>query len=79
MITFAICAAAGVIALVVFLVLFFTIGLPAMLIFSLAPWALGAFGLVLLVKALLDRPFEWANLTPAAIALGLSVVLRWVF
>ena len=79
MITFAICTVAGVIALVVFLLLFTLVGLPLMFVLGLAPWALGVFGMVLLIKGLLEKPFAIANLTPAAIALGLSVVLRWIF
>ena len=36
-------------------------------------------GVVLLIKGILDQPFRWENLIPAALAFALSGVLRWLF
>lgn len=64
----------GVVGVVLLLV-----GVPMMVLFGLLPWFLNVAAVVLLVKALLDRPFEWRNFMPAATALLLSCVLRWIF
>ncbi|WP_297718996.1 phage-shock protein [Intestinimonas sp.] len=55
------------------------IGLPLALLFSLLPWVLRLAGIVLLVKGLLDRPFQLENLLPAAGAFAASWLLSWLF
>ena len=55
------------------------IGLPLALLFGFLPWLLKIAGVVLLIKGLLDQPFRWENLIPAALAFALSGVLRWLF
>lgn len=55
------------------------IGLPLAILFSLLPWLLRLAGVVLLIKGVLDQPFRWENLIPAALAFALSGVLRWLF
>ena len=55
------------------------VGLPFLLLMALLPWLLRIAGVVLLVKALLDRPTQWENFIPAILAFALSVVLGWIF
>lgn len=55
------------------------VGLPLMILFALLPWFLRLAGVVLLVKGLLDRPFRWENLMPAALAFLASGILKWLF
>ena len=55
------------------------VGIPLMIIAGLLPWLLRLAGVVLLVKALLDKPMKWENFMPAIIAFVLSVVLGWIF
>lgn len=63
------------VGVVLFCVIFAIIGLPLMLIFGLLPWVLRAVGVVLLLKALFDKPVRWENFIPAVIAF----VLAWIF
>lgn len=65
--------------LVLILVLFVVmtiLSVPFLIIMSILPWLLRLASVVLLIRALLDRPFRWESLIPAAIAFGLSVLLR---
>ena len=39
-------------------------------------WLLRIAAAVLLIRGLLDHPFRWENLIPAAVAFGLSVLLH---
>lgn len=55
------------------------VGLPLMILFALLPWFLRLAGVVLLVKGLLDRPFRWESLMPAALAFLASGILNWLF
>lgn len=55
------------------------LSLPFAILFALLPWLLRLAGVVLLVKGLLDRPFRWENLLPAAGAFLLSGLLKWIF
>ena len=55
------------------------IGLPLAILFSLLPWLLRLAGIVLLVKGLLDRPFQPENLLPAVGAFAASWLLGLLF
>lgn len=55
------------------------VGLPLAIFMSILPWFLRLAAVVLLVKGLLDRPFHWENLIPAAVALLASGLLKWLF
>lgn len=55
------------------------VGLPIAIFLSIVPWFLRLAAVVLLVKGLLDRPFSWENLIPAAVALLASGLLEWLF
>ena len=74
---------AGVAAVSVVAALVLTlIGLPLAILailFSLLPWLLRLAGIVLLVKGLLDRPFQPENLLPAVGAFAASWLLKWLF
>ena len=67
------------VAVVTIPVVLLIIGLPLMLLLGLLPWLLRVAGVVLLIKGILDQPFRWENLIPAALAFALSGVLRWLF
>ena len=54
------------------------IGLPLAILLSLLPWLLRLAGVVLLVKGVLDQPFRWENLLPAALAFAASAVVKWL-
>ena len=53
------------------------IGLPLVLLFGLLPWMLRIVGVVLLFKALFEKPTRWENFLPAVGAFALSWVLGW--
>ena len=55
------------------------IGLPLAILLSLLPWLLRLAGAVLLVKGVLDQPFRWENLLPAALAFAASAAVKWLF
>ena len=55
------------------------IGLPLAILFSLLPWLLRIAGVVLLIKALLDKPTRWENFMPAVVAFALSLLIGWIF
>lgn len=74
MISFAI----GLAGVILVLVLVLLVGIPLTILLSLAPWALGVLGVVLLVKALLEKPMSKESFTPALVALLASAVLRWI-
>ena len=44
------------------------LSVPVMIILALAPWALALAGVVLLVKALTEKPMRWENFMPAVVA-----------
>ncbi|EDN01587.1 hypothetical protein BACCAP_00719 [Pseudoflavonifractor capillosus ATCC 29799] len=69
------CAAAIVVLYLVLAIL----SVPVMIILSLAPWALAVAGVVLLVKALTEKPMRWENFMPAVVAFLLSGLIRWIF
>ena len=70
----------GCIAAIVVLYLVLAIlSVPVMLILALAPWVLAVAGVVLLVKALTQKPMRWENFMPAVVAFLLSGLIRWIF
>lgn len=69
------CAAAIVVLSLILAIL----SVPVMIILSLAPWALAVAGVVLLVKALTEKPMRWENFMPAVVAFLLSGLIRWIF
>ncbi|NCB62816.1 MAG: phage-shock protein [Clostridia bacterium] len=75
MLSLAVCLVGGLIALVVLMI----VGLPLMLLLGFSPWFLGLVGVILLIKALLEKPMVVQSFYPAAIALISSAVLRWIF
>lgn len=79
MITLISLAVVCVVVVVVVSVVLAIVGIPLMIIAGLLPWFLRLAGVVLLVKALLDKPMKWENFMPAVIAFVLSVVLGWIF
>ena len=64
-----ICFAAGVVLALA--------GLPLALLWGALPWLLRLAGVVLLVKALWEKPTRWENFMPAVIVFALSWLLRW--
>lgn len=76
LITLSIFCLVAVVAISIILAVVLTlIGLPLALLFSLLPWLLRAAGVVLLFKALCDKPVCWENFMPAVISFGLSWLL----
>ena len=75
MITLISLAVVCIVVVVVVSVVLAIVGIPLMIIAGLLRLA----GVVLLVKALLDKPMKWENFMPAIIAFVLSVVLGWIF
>ena len=53
-------------------------GVAAMLYILLYLVAVVA-GVVLLIKALLDKPTRWENFMPAVVAFALSLLIGWIF
>lgn len=66
-------------AVVLIPVILLLVGLPFLLLMGLLPWLLRVAGVVLLIKALLDKPTRGENFIPAIAAFGLSIVLGWIF
>ena len=66
-------------AFVVLALILAILSVPVMIILSLAPWALAVAGVVLLVKALTEKPMRWENFMPAVVAFLLSGLIRWIF
>lgn len=56
-------------AVILIPVILFLVGLPFLLLMGLLPWLLRIAGVVLLIKALLDKPTRWENFMPAVVAL----------
>ena len=52
------------------------LSIPFLVIMAVLPWLLRVAAVVLLFRALLDRPFQLSSLIPAAIALLLSMAFR---
>ena len=48
-------------AVILIPVILFLVGLPFLLLMGLLPWLLRIAGVVLLIKALLDKPTRWEN------------------
>ena len=66
-------------ALILIPVVLLVVGLPFLLMMALLPWLLRLAGIVLLVKGLLDRPFQPENLLPAVGAFAASWLLGLLF
>ncbi|MEQ2441890.1 phage-shock protein [Pseudoflavonifractor intestinihominis] len=66
-------------AIVVLAVVLAILSVPVMIIMALAPWVLAVAGVVLLVKALTEKPMRWENFMPAVVAFLLSGLIRWIF
>ena len=66
-------------AVILIPVILFLVGLPFLLLMGLLPWLLRVAGVVLLIKALLDKPTRWENFMPAVGAFALSLLIGWIF
>ena len=66
-------------AVILIPVILFLVGLPFLLLMGLLPWLLRVAGVVLLIKALLDKPTRWENFMPAVVAFALSLLIGWIF
>lgn len=69
-----ICVAAIILIPVVLLL----VGLPFLVLFALLPWLLRIAGVVLLLRALFEKPVQWENFVPAVGAFVLAAVLGWL-
>lgn len=72
-------ALALVAVIVVAAVILSILSVPFLIILGLLPWALTVLGIILLIKALFEKPVRWENFMPAVIAFVVSAVLRWIF
>ena len=61
-------------AVILIPVILFLVGLPFLLLMGLLPWLLRIAGVVLLIKALLDKPTRWENFMPAVVATFLALL-----
>ena len=66
-------------AVILIPVILFLVGLPFLLLMGLLPWLLRIAGVVLLIKALLDKPTRWENFMPAVVAFALSLLIGRIF
>lgn len=66
-------------AVILIPVILFLVGLPFLLLMGLLPWLLRVAGVVLLIKALLDKPTRWESFMPAVAAFALSLLIGWIF
>ena len=64
------------IALPVLVVVMLLFSIPYLIILAILPWLLRFAAVVLLFRALMERPFQLSHLLPAAIAILLSLLLR---
>ena len=64
---------ASIPVLFVFTLLF---SIPLAIVMAFLPWLLRLAAVLLLLRALLDQPFRLESLLPAAVAFGLSLLLR---
>lgn len=76
MLTLSILCLVGVIVIPVVLAV---LSIPFAIIIGLLPWLLRIAGVVLTIKALMDKPVRWENFTPALGAFLLSAVIKWIF
>ena len=65
--------------IVVAAVILSILSVPFLIILGLLPWARTVLGIILLIKALFEKPVRWENFMPAVIAFVVSAVLRWIF
>lgn len=52
------------------------LAIPFAIILALLPWFLRLAAVILLIRALMEQPFTFHSLVPAALIFGLSVLLR---
>lgn len=76
MLTLSILCLVGVIVIPIALTI---LSIPLAIIIGLLPWLLRIAGVVLVIKALMEKPVRWENFTPALGAFVLSAVIRWIF
>ncbi len=76
MLTLSILCLVGVIVIPIALTI---LSIPLAIIIGLLPWLLRIAGVVLTIKALMEKPVRWENFTPALGAFVLSAVIRWIF
>ncbi len=76
LITLSIVCLAAVILIPICLTL---IGLPLLLLLELLPWLLRVAGVILLLKAIFQKPVKWENFLPALAAFLSATVLGWIF
>lgn len=76
MITLSIICVVGVVLVFAALAI---LSVPFAIIFSLLPWLLRVAAVVLLVKALLEKPSRLEHFYPAIGAFVASLVLGWIF
>lgn len=79
MITLSVICLAVVVLLVAVFAVLSILSIPFVLVFSILPWVLAAAGVVLLLKALSEKPLFWENFIPAGVAFVAAGVLRWLF
>ena len=51
------------------------LSIPMIIIMGILPWVLRLSAVILLLRALIEKPFHAESLIPAAIAFGLSILL----
>ena len=68
-----------VLGVVVLPVAMLLLSIPLAIVIGLLPWLLRVAGVVLLVKAILDKPLRWENFLPALGAFMLSWAIGWIF
>ena len=79
MITIITLGVVGLVIAAVVSVVLLLVGIPLMIIGGILPWFLTLVGIVMLVKAVLDKPMRWENFMPGVVALVAAGVLRWLF
>lgn len=55
------------------------IGLPLLILLEFLPWLLRVAGVILLLKAIFQKPVTWENFLPALAAFVAAAVLGWFF
>lgn len=55
------------------------IGLPLLILLEFLPWLLRVAGVILLLKAIFQKPVTWENFLPTLAAFVAAAVLGWFF
>lgn len=79
MITILVIGLVGLIIAAVGALILFLLSIPFMIIGSILPWFLTILGIVMLVKAVLDKPVRGENFIPGAAVLAAAWLLRLIF